>query len=509
MGESAVNATEAGTRRVDYDDIQGLVRFGHGKLAESAYVLARVRSPAAARAWLRAAPVTSAVTLDAAPATALQVAFTAAGLEALGVPRSVIGEFSHEFVAGMTEPSRSRRLGDVGIDAPANWTWGTSSTMPHLLAMCFARPGRLDDFLRSLTATGWSDAFEELRRLPTAALDQREPFGFTDGISQPEIDWDRRRDPLPARLRYENGAALGEFLLGYGNEYGKYTERPLLDADGAGGGLPAAEDAPDRRDLGRNGTYLVMRQLRQDVRGFWDFMLGQTRGDYTEAEALAAALVGRRPNGDPLVPLADPAIAGDAGRRDAPAIDRFDFDDDPLGVRCPIGAHIRRSNPRNADFVGRPTGVAKLLAMLGFGQIGFRDDLTSSVRFHRILRRGRKYGEPLPPAQALMPSPSAEIERGLHFICLNANISRQFEFLQNAWTMNAKFSSLSGENDPVVGNRDAVAGGGGKGRFTIPGEGRILRCVAGLPQFVTVRGGAYFFLPGLRALRYLADDAKT
>ena len=135
---------------------------------------------------------------------------------------------------------------------------------------------------------------------------------------------------------------------------------------------------------------------------------------------------------------------------------------------------------------------------------GFYDDLTSSVRFHRILRRGREYGSELLPEEALQPAPPNESPRGLHFICLNANISRQFEFLQNAWIANTKFSGITGESDPLLGNRESLPGCPVTGNFTIPGDGTLRRRVSGLPQFVTVRGGAYFFLPSLRALRYFA-----
>ena len=101
--------------------------------------------------------------------------------------------------------------------------------------------------------------------------------------------------------------------------------------------------------------------------------------------------------------------------------------------------------------------------------------------------------------------PPNDPERGLHFICLNASILRQFEFLQNAWTVNTKFSGLTGEGDPLVGIREGIPGCPITDNFTIPKEGGLRRRVSGLPQFVTVRGGAYFFLPGLRALRYFAE----
>jgi deferrochelatase/peroxidase EfeB len=144
------------------------------------------------------------------------------------------------------------------------------------------------------------------------------------------------------------------------------------------------------------------------------------------------------------------------------------------------------------------------MIMLGFGPKRFYDDLTSSVRFHRILRRGREYGPELLPEEALQSTLPNESPRGLHFICLNANISRQFEFLQNAWIANSKFSGVTGESDPLLGNRESIPGCPVTGNFTIPGDGTLRRRVSGLPQFVTVRGGGYFFLPSLRALRYFA-----
>ena len=133
---------------------------------------------------------------------------------------------------------------------------------------------------------------------------------------------------------------------------------------------------------------------------------------------------------------------------------------------------------------------------------GFRDDLMSSVRFHRILRRGREYGPRLSPETGSRQGPPDDPERGLHFICLNANISRQFEFVQNAWMMNGRFSGLTGESDPLIGNREAGPTGCPVTGPSRPDAGDLRRRIAGMPQFVSVRGGAYFFLPGLRALRY-------
>jgi deferrochelatase/peroxidase EfeB len=173
----------------------------------------------------------------------------------------------------------------------------------------------------------------------------------------------------------------------------------------------------------------------------------------------------------------------------------FTYDGDPGGEQCPLGAHIRRANPRNADYPRKPVGiVAHLTALLGFGgDGGLRDDVVSSVRFHRLLRRGREYGQP------------DDADRGLRFVAVNANILRQFEFLQNAWLRSTTFDGLSGESDPLLGNRAPLPGCPSTDGFTLPRAGGARLRLSGLPRFVTVRGGAYFFLPSLRALRYLAE----
>ncbi|MGB8342024.1 MAG: hypothetical protein WCE51_10580 [Chthoniobacterales bacterium] len=493
--------------QLDFSDVQGLVRFGYGKMTEASYALLRIRDPAAARQWLRTAPVTSAATMTPPPSAALQVAFTARGLAEIGLPESVIQGFSPEFLAGMTEESRTRRLGDVGTNAPSQWAWGYGASVPHLVVMFFAAPGTLTDFIQSVTGPRWSDAFEEMRWLKTADLDGIEPFGFADGISQPQLDWARQRDPTRPQIDYGNVVALGEFLLGYPNEYNKYTERPLLDPDPASADLLPAEDAPEKKDLGCNGTYLVMRDLQQDVRAFWQFVSQQTAGNVAAGEKLAAAMVGRTRAGDPLVPIQQEPIPGIGSNPDEARQNRFTYAQDPTGSACPFGAHIRRANPRNPDFPGRPASLLqRLITMLGFGPKGFRDDLMSPVRFHRILRRGREYGSELLPEDALTPAPPNEPARGLHFVCLNANISRQFEFLQNAWIVNTKFSAMTGESDPLLGTRAEIPGCPVTADFNQPRAGRLRQRVSDLPQFVTVRGGAYFFLPSLRALRYIASD---
>lgn len=489
---------------VDYADVQGLVRFGYGRMTSASYALLRLKDVAAAKAWLLAAPVTSAVEQKPPPTTALQIAFTAQGLTQLGLPASVMKGFSREFHYGMSGKSYRRRLlGDVKHNAPELWDWGGLVSEPHLLVMFFGEPEHFDAFVQNTKGNTWNDAFEEVISLGTSNLDGDEPFGFADGISQPEIDWEQERQTPCKQLEYTNIVALGEFLLGYRNEYGKITDRPLLDPDPTNAELLPAVDTPEKKDLGRNGTYLVMRQLEQDVRGFWKFVYEQSGGNTTDADQLGAKMVGRTRGGDPLVPIQTEPIAG----TDPSTVkqNQFTYETDPEGTRCPFGAHIRRTNPRNSDFPERrPSVLRRLIIILGFGRKGFYDDLISSVRFHRILRRGREYGSELLPEDAIKPEQPNDTSRGLHFICLNANISRQFEFLQSAWIVKTKFSGTTGESDPLLGNREAIPGCPVTGNFTIPGDGTLRRRVSSLPQFVKVRGGAYFFLPGLRALRYLA-----
>ena len=490
---------------VDYTDVQGLLRFGYGRLTQAAYAVLRVKHPAAARAWLRAAPVSNAMFASPPPATALQVALTAPGLRALGVPESAIAGFSLPFRSGMTQESRARQLGDVESNAPEYWQWGNPASEVHLVVMFFGQPDSFDTFVRSIADDAWDAAFSQVHWLKTENLDGVEPFGFADGISEPKLDWKQQRQAPHTEFSYGNLVALGELLLGYPNEYGKITDRPLLDADAANANLLPALDAPQKKDLGRNGSSLVIRQLEQDVRGFWQFVHQQSGGDAAQAQTLAAKMVGRTRAGDPLVPAQQQAIPGTGSKPEPIQQNQFTYDQDPAGAGCPFGAHIRRANPRNADFPKRPPNLLKkLLILLGFGTPGFRDDLMSSVRFHRILRRGREYGRELKPEDALSPAPPDDPKRGLHFICLNANISRQFEFVQNAWMASSKFSALTGESDPLLGNRQPIPGCPTTSDFTVQRDGALRQRVTGLPRFVTVRGGAYFFLPSLRALRYIA-----
>jgi len=491
---------------VELDDIQGLVRFGYKHHTEAAFLLLRVKDREAARRWLATVPVSTAATIEPPPETALQIALSAEGMRALGVDDAVVGSFAAEFVSGMADDAnRARRLGDVGVNDPSRWQWGRGDRVPHVAVLLYAMPGRLADLQRSIEAQ-CQGGFDRMACLATIDLDGIEPFGFTDGISQPLLDWERRRPARDAeQADYSNLSCLGEYLLGYPNEYGGYTDRPLLDPSLAGARLPRAEDAPDRADLGRNGSYLVLRQLRQDVHGFWQFVDRRASGNADERERIASAMVGRTRDGVPLVGPADEKFEGGGAPGD---LNAFTYRADRDGLRCPLGAHVRRSNPRNADLPpGAPGIVSWAMRTLGFDADSLDHDLVASTRFHRLLRRGREYGPAVSIEQAL-GEPGGGAEPGLHFICLNANLARQFEFVQNAWAMGIHFDGLPNESDPLLGTRLPSAEGVPSDGFSLPrGDGPDER-ISGLPQFVTVLGGAYFFLPGIRALRFLAADHR-
>ncbi len=489
----------------EFDDLQGIFRFAHGRLSHSCFLLLKIADPAQARQWLAQVTVTTAENRQPLPDTALQIAFTANGLGKLGLDENVIAGFSAEFLTGIHHDSRSRRLGDIGNSAPSNWDWGSDTTgVPDILLMLYAAPGKLEEWVQKVTDQHFNQSFNPVIELPSNDQVTREPFGFADGLSQPKIDWaERQSTDTHQRNTYSNLVTPGEFILGYPNEYGHYTDRPLLSASDCTGAeyLPYAADQPGLKDLGRNGGYLVLRQLRQDVSGFWQFADRIADGIPDKREQLASAMVGRQRDGEPLIPVTPKPISG-ISEKNQPT-NNFDYNSDPDGEICPIGAHVRRSNPRTGDLPpGTESLIKRILRIFGFGASSPHQDLIASTRYHRILRRGRAYGPELPLDDALAGSQGQE-ERGLQFICLCANIARQFEFIQNAWIANAKFGGLQNEQDPLLGNRHPLEDSSSTDNFSQPKETGARRHISGIPEFITVRGGAYFFVPGIRALKFI------
>jgi deferrochelatase/peroxidase EfeB len=520
---------------IDAADIQAIARTAFGSLRSARYMLLRVVEPNAARQWLRSLAPASLAQLplkEAAPEIS-QIAFTAAGLRELGVKDTILEQFAPEFVEGMANnENRSRRLGDTGANAPTNWCWGVGEKEPHILLMLFSGATQIEAFAARMQGQAQAAGLSTIDILSDSDMNNVEPFGFADGISQPTFDWDRPRIlGTKADQDYTNLLALGELLLGYRNEYGLLTDRPLLAANEKNADI-LPKDSKDRRDLGFNGSYLVYRQLAQDIGAFWRWVAGEAARSGITKEEQAESMVGRRLDGSPLPDL----VLG----RSIPGVDErhsdlndFLFDTDPDGLSCPVGAHIRRANPRTGDAPGGRKGpFDSLLTMLGLTTrrdrratsstlpwprnttvwpfVRSEDDAVASARFHRILRRGREYGSKLDRHLALDPAITAP-EAGIHFLCLNANIARQFEFVQGAWIASAKFAALTGEQDPLLGNRKPfptgpIAEPQRADGFSRPGAPPHCRHATGLPQFVRVRGGAYFFLPGLAALRWIASD---
>ncbi|MFY0572413.1 Dyp-type peroxidase [Archangium lansingense] len=499
---SEANTAAVPGEALEFDDIQGLVFFGHGHLKYSRYVFLRMKDgkQARARAWLRTLLERKEVSTasgkqhpglkDVKGEHALQVAFTYSGLKALGLSPEVLTTFLQEFREGMRDERRARILGDTGGSAPEKWQVGGDATMAHVVLVLFGKDDADLDVFHASHRERYQEALEEVF-IQDADMRQgdTEPFGFRDGISFPYIKGvptTRGSDALGLPIN------AGEFILGYHNAYGQYPFSPRVPRSQDPGNLlpdvPRSQRVsgePRPKDLGRNGTYLIIRKLRQDVAGFWKFIEENSRDPSKSAEEneankelLAAKLVGRWRSGAPvlLCPMKDdPALGADSARNN-----HFEFGNDPYGVKCPLSSHVRRSNPRDT-LVEDPQESIKL---------GSR---------HLIIRRGRPYHDKF--------SDGAE-EQGLMFVALNTNIGRQFEFIQQTWMNNPKFNDLYDSKDPIAGdNYDPEYPGDEPKDYTavVPGF-PVRQRMTGLPRFVHTRGGDYFFLPGIKALRYLSME---
>jgi Dyp-type peroxidase family len=455
------------TATLEVEDMQGLLARGYGSLPFASFLLLGVEDAAAARTTL-ATWATNVTSAQQRPEdSALNLALTFDGVAAIAPEVAREGAFSEQFASGMTTEYRRRLLGDTDEDDPRGWAWGgPENDAVHVLLLVYADTAdRLSARCDVLAREAEGGGLRLLVRLVTSELTPNENFGFHDGISQPLVEGlGAQRTPGEVRA--------GEFVLGYPNEYGLLTARPMLPAAADPARLlPLDVEKSGLADLGRNGSYLVLRTLRQDVESFHAFVDAATRdaagrSDPEQRALLAAKMVGRWPSGAPLV---------QAPARDDPSLtDSNDFSyhaADARGLACPLGSHIRRANPRDS-LEPRPGTDASM----------------AINRRHRLLRRGRGYG-----------SPTSGEECGVHFICLSANLARQYEFVQHTWVNNPVFNGLDDETDPLIGHRHSK-----RSFFTTPGR-PVRRRYSELPQFVHVRGGGYFFLPGIRALRFLAS----
>jgi len=463
--------------RVEWEDVQGIVLSGYGELKRSAYLLWRFRAGdlARKREWLadlagRLTPSQPGPSSNTQPARNL--ALTTSGLRHLGVDQSRLNSFSFEFLEGMAPvrprggpiPRRTNVLGDLGDSSPEYWRWGGWNEEAREidgLLMLFAVETEISHLIQA-EMTAMADIVDGEPIVLRGQLfpKEREHFGFEDGFSQPKIEG-RPKKSNGANSR--NGKSeikpnaevkAGEFLLGYENE------RKARVTNG------------HDRDIRRNGTYLVFRQLEQDVPAFNTFVCDVAKTIGETDEWVAARLLGRGMDGEPLI------VEKPNGSEEDAKNNFLYYYEDRAGLRCPIGSHIRRANPR--DSLGPDPETALHLS-----------------KMHRIIRRGRPYGERWEPNGANGHGDKAE--RGMLFIALNADIAGQFEMIQHSWINNPHFNGLYTGTDPISHFPD------GEG-ITIQSRPSNLRIDRAKP-FVTVRVGAYFFLPGLRALRDIAAPA--
>ncbi len=452
--------------RLNATDIQGFVLRGYN-LPVARYFFLHFGDPTSARHLVGKLlhKVTTGQHWDnGKPPSTLNVAFTHLGLTALDLPEATLLTFPVEFQQGMKE--RAAILGDTGVNSPDHWdecwrscevhAWvGINAQSLEALESACADLMVILNETRGATVLASQDAAAlVIDGKPTT----REHFGFTDGFGNPDyLGVERSSQPGQGKLMPDGTwapLATGELLLGYADEAGE---------------LPVA---PVPHILASNGTFMVYRKLHQNVATFRTYLEEHAAGYAGGKEKLAAKFIGRWRDGTPveLSPdKPDPSIAQDPNRST-----NFTFAADPEGARCPVGAHVRRVHPRDA--------------------FGFNSKL---IDRRRITRRGLPYGR----LAADNEPASDQEERGVIFMALNANISRQFEFVQQQWIQYGNDARLGNQKDILMGNHS------GLDRFVVQGDATAANppfICTNLPNFIELRGGDYFFLPSITALGMIA-----
>jgi deferrochelatase/peroxidase EfeB len=383
------------------------------------------------------------------PDRMLNLGFTHAGLEALGLPAPALASFPSDFRQGAVD--RAAKLGDTGESGPEHWRGRLGETdVVHVHVAIHAADDEIRDDVTDRLLDAGRGGVRGISRFDGGAFPGGVVhFGYRDGIAQPRIEG------LPGRGRPDGQPTSppGAFLLGHPSQFEgvRFT-------------------VPDPEVLGHEGNYNAFRVLQQDVAAFDRFLVESSATSGLDRDLVAAKLLGRWPDGDPLVLRPDGHDEGDQVLPDT-RINDFGYADDPEGLACPIGSHIRRANPRDSRVVQR-----------GFG----------STR--RLVRRGMPYGPQYEPG-----SGDDGIERGLlgNFMC--ASLSAQFEAVMYDWVnLGLQHPDITGLNDPLLGDNDERTS-----RFDIPTANGTCT-LRGFPRFVTTRGSAYTFIPSLPALRYLA-----
>ena len=458
---------------LQFDDIQGIILRGYGSFTRVRHFIVTVADAGRARALIgtlsRPIPVatnpdqlaiTTAATWHVKPDYTLNLAFTYEGLVSLGVSPTLLAGFAPEFKSGAI--GNANAIFDVDASAPANWEgrMGVASEV-HAIFSLFARTSHELEWRTTELLASISDAFRLTYRHDGHALPEGcVHFGYRDGLSQPFL----AGGPKPTRpypdlgLNKDGSSPPGDFLLGFENTFGnKYS--------------PGVADTK----LGRNGSFGAFRILKQEVAAFEEFLQTAAPAAGMTPDELAAKLLGRWRSGVPL-PLSP------TGKCPIPS-DRLNMflyagiapgqsEPDPKGIACPIGAHIRRGNPRDEFVQGFFTQQA------------------------RIMRRNLPYGPPFNPQQ-----PNDGIERGLIGYFINADFFNQFQFLMSQWMNTDNFvgGMISGV-DPLIG-----ANSPSSSVFTTPTSPTSSVKVSGFARFVITRGSAYCFLPSVTGLRYIAS----
>jgi Dyp-type peroxidase family len=449
--EAVVGNPSAQAPTLDLQEIQATILRPRPAPYFGTHVLLRIEDARAGREFLRRLTphVDSSAGWWNADDAWLAAGISHAGLAALGLQEASLQSFPEAFRAGMA--ARAAQLGDTGVNDPKQWDLPFGTGDVHIGLSAF-----------SDTKEKWHQIlgvarkqFEGFSGVSVLAMQDfgaqpgdLNPLGYKDGIDQPAIEGSGV-EPLPGQGR---PIKAGEFILGYPGE----------------AGVPLPMPQPDI--LGRNGTFVGFRKYQSRVGAFNRFLRANGSTE-EERELLAAKLVGRWRSGAPLTlapDVANPALGADPQRNND-----FNYARDPRGLQVPLGSHIRRMNPRD-------THLSRL----------------TDVNIHRLIRRGTTYGEPYDPNA--LSEEDDKVPRGAYFLFISAKAMATIEFLQQEWINDGNFIGVGGEHDPIIGLQDEGA------TFTIPRE-PVRRRLHGIETFNVLRGGEYFFMPSLSALRWLAE----
>ena len=525
---------------LDLDDIQGNVVKAYGRYGYpvARYVFFGIVAPEAGRDFVRSIlpHITTSVPwpdLSKTPPAATNIAFTYQGLRHLEVPDVTLHGFPDEFSMGMK--ARRDIIGDTGPNHFHRWDpiWDNQEEKIQHVHIIVTIDGKNEDALETryqlirgilagvngrskdggvvqLTGHRGAGGDDPLYQSAHGLLPKpaelgypggKEHFGYSDGIStsyfqgcgeDPELVIGGGKPAKGDPKTKEGWAPLeaGEFVFGHRDEAFEYPEAP---------GPPL---------FSRNGTFMVYRKLHQNVGSFNSYLEAEGAKFAGGVEALAAKFAGRWRNGAPLVTFDTEEKANQYITRLAALqvkvwanqateaekaefaklnlqLTAYDYDDDKDGAKCPFGAHIRRSNPRSG---------------LRFGNLkAFEDEPGALSNRRRILRRGLPYGHSEDPTRD-------DGDHGVIMMIINADLSRQFEFVQQQWFNFGNDFHLANDQDPLLGNHGINENCRGEGRMVIEGDAKTNKppyFCSRMPTLVETRGGDYFFVPSLTCLRMI------